>query len=282
MKRDFNKYLKPLVSVILPTYNRSEYLGRAIEGVLSQSYNNFELIIIDDGSTDRTSEIISKYQDSRIKIIKNEENIGFVKSLNKAINYAQGEYIARIDDDDFWSDLKKLEKQTEFLENNPEYVLVGCGIIKVNKQGKEIRKYLFPEKDKEIRDVILIISPFAHPGVVFRKTAWESVGGYDETLYFSQDSDLWAKFGKIGKLYNIQEYSVCVLDDNQNRTKKRIHYHLLLKQKIRLRHRKDYPHFLKAYLIGWGAYLFSFLPFKTKLNPLYLKLRNFFLRKHSF
>jgi glycosyltransferase involved in cell wall biosynthesis len=237
------------------------------------------LIVIDDGSSDKTPEIISRYQDSRIKIIKNKENLGFVKSLNKAINYAKGEYIARIDDDDFWSDLKKLEKQVEFLENNPEYVLVGCGVIKANKQGKEVRKYLFPEKDEEIREIMLIANPFAHTGVVFKRKAWEAVGGYDEKLYFSQDSDLWAKLGKIGKLYNIREYSVCVLDDSQNRTKKRVHYHLLLKQKIRLRHRKDYPHFLKAYLIGWGAYLFSFMPFRKKLDPLYLKLRSFFLRK---
>jgi len=272
-----NKKNNPLVSIILPTYNRSEYLSRAIESVLGQTYNNFELVIIDDCSTDRTSEIISKYQDSRIKIIKNKENLGLVKSLNKAINYAKGECIARIDDDDFWSDSKKIEKQIEFLENNPEYVLVGCGVIKINKQGKEVRKYLFPEKDKEIREIMLVISPFVHPGVVFRKKAWEKVGGYDEKLYFSQDSDLWAKLGKIGKLYNIQEYSVCVLDDNQNRTKKRVHYHLLLKQKIRLRHRRDYPHFLKAYLIGWGAYLFSFLPFQKKLKPLYFKLKQLFL-----
>src|SRR3990167_10836604 len=104
-----------LVSVILPTYNRSEYLGRAIESVLNQNYNNFELIIIDDSSTDKTSEVILKYKDSRIRVVKNQENIGFVKSLNKGIKQANGKYIARLDDDDFWTSPDKLEKQVAFL-----------------------------------------------------------------------------------------------------------------------------------------------------------------------
>ena len=272
----------PLVSIILPTYNRSKSLARAIESVLDQSYNNFELVIIDDGSRDNTLSLVSKYQDPRIKIIKNKENLGFVKSLNKGINYAKGKYISRIDDDDLWPDSSKLRKQVEFLEDNPEYVLVGCGIIRIDSQGREIRRYLLPEKDKEIREIMLITSPFAHIGTVFRKQAWESVGGYDEKLYFSQDFNLWAKLGKVGKLYNIPEHLTCASDGKENRTNKRIHYHLWLSQKVRLRHRKDYPHFYKAYLLGWGAYLFSFLPFQRKLKPLYSRLRHFFLGKQSF
>jgi len=271
-----------LVSVILPTYNRAQYLKRAIESVLNQSYNDFELVIINDGSTDNTLEVLLEYHDPRIKIIRNEVNIGFVKSLNKGINYAKGKYIARIDDDDFWSDSEKLKKQIRFLELNPEYVLVGCGIIRINSEGRETKRYLLPEKDKDIREIMLLVSPFVHVGVVFKKKAWELAGGYDEELYFSQDSDLWAKLGKTGKLYNIPEYSVCVLESEENRTQKRVHYHLFLKQKIRLRHRKDYPYFLKAYLIGWLAFLFSFLPFQKKLNPFYSKLRGFFLGKQYF
>jgi len=271
-----------MVSVILATYNRAKFIRKAIESVLNQNYKDFEFIIVNDASQDNTLKVLKSYNDSRIKIINNEINLGFVGSLNKAINYAKGEYIARIDDHDYWCDNKKLEKQIRFLENNPDYVLVGGCAIRVDENGERIGKIIVPEKDINIREIMLITSPFVHVGVVFRKTAWESVGGYDETLYFSQDSDLWAKLGKVGKLYNIQEYLVCFLDNNQNRTKKKIHYHLLLKQKIRLRHRKDYPHFLKAYLIGWGAYLFSFTPFRKRLDPLYLKLRSFFLEKQSF
>lgn len=271
-----------LVSIILATYNRSKYISKAIESVLNQSYRDFELVIIDDASTDKTSEVLNSYNDSRIKIISNKNNLGFVKSLNKGIKYAKGKYIARIDDDDFWPDSSKLKKQVGFLEDNPEYALVGCGIIRVDSQGKEIKRYLLPEKDEDIREIMLITSPFVHMGTVFRKKAWDLVGGYDEKLHFSQDSDLWAKLGKVGKLYNIPEHLTCASDWKENRTNKRIHYHLLLKQRIRLRHRKDYPHFFKAYLIGWGAYLFSFLPFQRNLKPLYSKLRHFFLGEQSF
>ena len=271
-----------MVSVILATYNRAKFIRKAIESVLNQNYKDFEFIIVNDASQDNTLKVLKSYNDSRIKIINNEINLGFVGSLNKAINYAKGEYIARIDDDDFWSDSKKLEKQIEFLENNPEYVLVGCGIIRVDSDGKEIRRYLLPERDSDIREIMLITSPFVHMGVVFRKKGWEIVGGYDEKLYFSQDFDLWAKLGKAGKLYNIPEYLTCALDGKENRTNKKIHYHLWLNQKIRLRYRKDYPYFYKGYLLGWGAYFFSFLPFPKKLSPLYLKLRSFFLKKQSF
>lgn len=269
MKKDFNKYLEPLVSIILPTYNRSEYLVRAIKSVLDQNYNNFELIIINDGSTDKTSEIISQYQDSRIKIIENKENLGFVRSLNKAINYAQGKYIARIDDDDFWSDSQKLEKQIKFLENNPEYVLVSSGMIKIDKNGKEIKKYLFPEKDEEIREKMLLTDYFVHPGVVFKKQTWEKAGGYNEQFYFSQDWDLWARLGKIGKMYNFPEYFVSVMESGENRTSNKMGYHLLLNQKIRKKYSRDYPHFWRYYLLGWGAYF---------LKPLFLKFKQFYGR----
>ena len=260
---------KKLVSIILPTYNRSQYICRAIESVLNQTYDNLELIIIDDGSKDNTLEIISKYQNPKIKVIRNKENLGFVKSLNKAIKLAQGKYIARIDDDDYWSDSKKLKKQIEFLENNPEYVLVGSGMIKIDKNGKEIKKYLFLEKDQELRKKMLLTDYFVHPGVVFRKEDWERVGGYNEEFYFSQDWDLWARLGKIGKIYNFPEYFVSVMESDDNRTSNKMGYHLLLNQKIRKKYKKDYPHFWRYYLLGWGAYL---------IKPMFLKLKQFYGR----
>ena len=266
-----------LVSVILPTYNRSEYLGRAIESVLNQNYNNFELIIIDDSSTDKTSEVILKYKDSRIRVVKNQENIGFVKSLNKGIKQANGKYIARLDDDDFWTSPDKLEKQVAFLENNPDYVLVSCGMIREDDNG--VREVLTLEHDNEIRDMMLFASPIVHIGAVFSKKAFDLVGGYDEDLYFSQDSDLWAKLGKVGKMYNIHEYFTHAFIAGHNRSSKKMSYHLWLKQKIRFRHRKDYPHFYKAFAIGFLAYLFSMIPFRKKLDFLYQRLRKFILGK---
>jgi len=263
-----------MVSVILATYNRSEILKRAIDSVLNQTYNEFEFLIINDGSIDNTAKIINNYNDPRIKIINNKGNIGFVKSLNRGIGLAKGKYIARIDDDDYWSDKDKLKTQVKFLEDNPEYVLVGGWAIRVNEDGEEVGKITVPEKDEDIRKTMLITCPFIHSSVLFKNGL---VSGYDDSLYFSQDSDMWAKLGKFGKMYNFQQPFIYFLDGDHNRTNKRNHYHLWLKQKVRVRHRKYYPNFYKAYFIGWGAYLFSFLPFQKKLKPLYLKIRKIFI-----
>ena len=253
MNKDLKKYSKPLVSIILSTHNREEKIEKSIKSVLSQTYEDFDFIIVDDGSSDNTLEILNGYNDPRIKIIENKKNLGFVKSLNKAINYAQGKYIAGIDDDDQWINKEKLQKQINFLEKKPEHVLIGSGIIKGNK------KMLLPETDKEIREKMLIKNPFAHASVVFSRESWQKVGGYDESLFFSQDSDLWAKLGKTGKMYNLPECLVSVSTGGDNRTNKKTRYHLWLKQKIRLRHRKDYPHFWKAYILGLIAFLWPSL-----------------------
>ena len=238
-----------MISVVLATYNRAKYIEKAINSVLSQTCSDFEFIIVNDGSTDGTLSVLNRYNDERIKIINNEKNIGFVKSLNKGINLAQGKYIARIDDDDHWISDNKLQKQIDFLEKNPDHVLIGTGLIRNDK------KILLPETDEEIRDKMLIRSPFAHPSVLFLKSAFGKAGGYDESLFFSQDSDLWAKLGKTGKMHNLPECLVFVSLGENNRTNKKIRYHLWLKQKIRVRHRKDYPHFWKGYILGFIAFL---------------------------
>lgn len=265
---------KVLVSIILPTYNRAGYIKKSIESVLRQTYRDFELIIIDDGSADGTAKILSQYQkrDSRVRIIRNEKNLGFVKSLNKGISLARGKYIARLDDDDFWSNSQKLEKQIRFFEDNPDYILVGGGMIKIDEKGKEIKKYLFPENDKDIREIMLLTDPFVHPAVVFKKEAWRLVGGYDERFYFSQDWDLWARLGKVGKMYNFPEYFVCFLQGDQNRGNKRMAYHLWLNLKIRKKYRREYPNFVKGYLFGWGAYL---------LKPIFLRFKQFYARNKN-
>lgn len=255
-----------MISVILATYNRAEFIKRAIESVLSQSYKDFEFIIVNDACQDDTLRVLKSYNDSRIKIINNEINLGFVKSLNKAINYAKGKYIARIDDDDYWIDKDKLLKQVKFLEDNQDCVLVGCGGIKIDNRDKELKKFLFPKEDEEIRKMLLITNPFIHASVVYLKEAWEKVNGYDESLKLSQDFDLWAKLGKIGKMHNIQDYGVKFTEHSQSRMNQNIHKHILLKQKVRKRYRKDYPYFYRSYILGWIIYLISFLPFQRKIR----------------
>jgi len=271
---------QPLVSVILPTYNRVKYIRKAIESVLGQTYRNLELIIINDGSNDKTSKVIYGFakKDQRVKTIKNETNIGLVKSLNKGITKSKGKYIARIDDDDVWSDKQKLEKQIEFLENNSDYVLTGGGMIKINEKGREIVRYMLPEEDEDIRRAILQNNCFAHSAVVFKKESWQSAGGYDETLDFSEDWDLWMKFGKLGKYYNFQKYFLIYLKAGQNKTseeKSIVRANAKINIKLREKYRKNFPDFWKAYFFGWFHYFYSFLPLRKYLHPLFSRFGRF-------
>lgn len=207
-----NKNSNIHISIILPTYNGKKYLETAIKSILDQSYKLIELIIVDDGSSDGTEELILeiKKYDSRIIYIKNEVNLGIQKSLNKGLKNARGEYIARIDDDDEWIDKDKIKKQFEFLEKNIDHVIIGTGVIVQNEDRKELFRYVLPESDIDIRKRILSKNCFVHSSVVFRKTTALLVGGYNESekIKHVEDYDLWLKLGTKGKFHNLQSYSV--------------------------------------------------------------------------
>lgn len=254
-----------LVSIIIPTHNREKYIIKAIESVLNQTYKNIELIIVDDGSTDTTKDVIAPYlTDVRIHYLY-QKNKGASCARNNGIKVSRGKYIATLDSDDYWRDEKKLEKQIYFLEENKEYGLVGGGIVRINQKGKELTQQLLPKTDKKIRERILFSSPFAHSTVVFRKDIYELVGGYDEKLWFSEDWDLWLKMGKVTKFYNIQDYFTYYLQGEQNISNVNKKDILKLNIQLRKKYRKDYPNFWKAFLLSYIHYVFYFnyeMPFK--------------------
>lgn len=273
----------PLVSIILPTFNRCRYIEKALESVLNQTYQDFECIIIDDGSTDATPRILSQYanRDARLRIIKNQINLGLPRSLNKGIAQSHGSYIARLDDDDFWCDVRKLEKQVKFLECNPECVLVGGGQIRINRKGKALGRYIPPEQDEQVRNVMLLSNPIPHTSVLFRKSAWETAGGYDENLNFSEDWDLWMRFGSFGKYYNFQEYFVAYLQDYQNRSNEHIREYAKINLRLREKYRAHFPNFWIGYFLGICSYLSLFLFFQKISRPLFFKVRNISLNLFS-
>ena len=279
---------QPLVSVVITTYNRTKYIKRAVESVLAQTYKNIEIIIIDDNSTDGTYKIISEFnnRDLRIVILKNKTNLGSYRSLNKGIRISKGTYIANLDDDDIWFDVKKIEKQVNFLEEDKNYGLVGGGVIKIDEDGKEIIRYLSPENDKEIRKTILIDNAFAHSTVLFRKEVWEKVGGYNKLFDYAADIDLWLKIGKISKFYNFQEYFIYYLekeqDNDHNMRNDSFRRKVRLNIKLRRRHRNHYPGYGKAFLLCWASYFYSFLPFRQRLRPILFKLRKLILGPPSY
>src|SRR3989338_8758264 len=248
--------MTPLVSVILPTYNRDKTIAKAIESVWRQSYKNLELIIVNDASKDATAKLVSslaKYN-PKIIILQNEINLGIVASLNKGIKAARGKYIARLDDDDVWCDDKKIAKQVDFLEKNPEYCLVGGGVIKVDKNDKEIVRYLLPKEDEYIRKKILINNVFAHTTVLFRKDIFLKVGGYDEKFCFV--------------FYLDQEYN-----DPYHYRNYKIRRNVRVNIKLRKKYMNNYPHYKKAILFCFASYCYSFVPFRKELGPIIFQIR---------
>lgn len=204
---------QPLVSVLLPSYNRSKFIAQSVESVLNQTWENLELIIVDDGSSDNTEEVVSviRDKDSRVVYLKNEKNLGLQKSLNKGLAFARGKYIARIDDQDRWIDVDKLSKQVNFLEDNIDYVLVGTGVVVEDLNGEEIFRFLNPERDSDIRQNLLLRNCFAHSSVVFDRESAVAFGGYDEDVL--EDHRLWLQLGTVGKMFNLPDYSLLYVKD---------------------------------------------------------------------
>lgn len=272
----------PRVSIIIPTYNRVKMLEKSIESVFAQSYKDWELIIIDDASTDETEErmkqLSSREKSVRYMRIPKIVGKGISEYLNIGLRNSKGEYIARIDDDDFWCHKDKLKMQVEFLDENPEYVVVGGGVILVDENGTELFRYLKKETDEEIRRFALFSNPFTHATVMFRKETAMKLGGY-RIMKHVEDMELWLRMGKVGKLYNMKEYFITYMTAGQNKS--------FLQQRENSRtvvdvvkmHGKHYPNFRKAYTLNYIQYSYSFLPVFIKKHlqsfMYYFKRKNF-------
>ncbi|MEI6304722.1 MAG: glycosyltransferase [Candidatus Taylorbacteria bacterium] len=197
---------EPRVSVIMPAFNREKFIAESIRSVLNQSFTDFELIIIDDGSKDKTVAVASEFlSDERVKIVKNQTNLGIPKTRNKALSIARGRYIAPLDSDDIWLDREKLRKQVEFLDENSDYAMLGGGIMHIDVDSKPIKKVLFPIYDSLIRNIVLQYNPFAQSSLLYRKSAALECGGYSTEYKICDDYDLWLKIGTKHKFTNIPQ-----------------------------------------------------------------------------
>jgi len=265
--------MEKFISVILPTYNGSSGIKCAIESVLSQSFSNFEIIVIDDGSTDNTKELIFSLQeiDNRIVYVKNEFNLGIQKTLNKGLSLAKGEYIARIDDDDEWIDKDKLKKQVEFLSINKDYLLIGTNAIICDEKKQELGRYLLKEDDQSIRSRMLSRNCFIHPSILASKEAITRVGGYSESeaVKHIEDYELWLKLGCIGKLANINTLSVYLTIHSGSITFKNRLIQARRMMIISRNYRKNYPNFFIGQVILLlriiGFMFLKFIPFPKKI-----------------
>jgi len=195
----------PKVTVLMSVYNGEKYLKEAIDSILNQTFSDFEFIIINDGSTDNTLQILKKYKDSRIIIINNSKNIGLTKSLNIGIKKTRGEYIARMDADDI-SLSNRLNEEVIFLENNNKCAVVGTFIKMINEKSKIIGIEEKPITNKKIKKLLVVDNCIIHGSTMIRKKCLEEVGHYDESFVRSQDYDLWLRMSEKYELANIPKY----------------------------------------------------------------------------
>lgn len=194
----------PLVSVVMTAYNASNTITESVKSVLDQTYNDFELIIINDGSTDNTKEIVSKIKDPRIVLI-DLQNQGPSIARDIAVKKSKGKYIAILDSDDIALP-DRLEKQVDYLNSHTDYVLVGSNAIIIDKNHEYIYTSALPLTWEEIK-IEFPLSSFYHSSVMYTLDAYNLCGGYysEEKLYIFEDSLLWNKMKEFGKMANIKE-----------------------------------------------------------------------------
>jgi glycosyltransferase involved in cell wall biosynthesis len=191
----------PTISVLMPVYNTEKYLNEAIDSILGQSFSDFELIIIDDASTDNSINIINSYQDERIIFIQKEKNTGYTDSLNMGIQMAKGKYIARMDSDDISLPLR-FEKQVVFLENNPEVILCGTQIRIIDTDNTS----KLPIKNDLLKVKMIDKTQFYHPTIMLRKSLLDKENiNYDKGKEPAEDYDLWSRLMFLGDIVNLSE-----------------------------------------------------------------------------
>lgn len=222
--------LSPKVSVILPVYNASQYLRAAIESVLGQTVTDFELLVIDDGSTDGSISILRDAADRDTRVsFRSRQNRGLVTTLNELIEWSRGEYLARMDADDICRPLR-LEKQIGYLDEHPECVAVGSASLIIDPEGMPICEHQYELTHEEIDSAHtseMVGSRICHPSVMMRREAIMQVGLYDEQYRYAEDLDLFLRLAEIGTLANLPEVllsyrhhlsSVCYTYTSEQRT----------------------------------------------------------------
>lgn len=197
---------EPMVSVLMPTYNSRRYVSQAVESVMAQTYPHFELLVVDDGSTDGTLNILEKFarSDRRVRVIPREHN-GLVGTLNFGLQQANGRYLARLDADDLAAP-QRLEQQVRCLEADAELVIAGSAYTLIDDLGAPIQVHTMPLSDTAIRWHDLFHSPFAHPSVILRlETVRENGLRYDPAMKEAEDYELWSRLLQHGRGCNLAE-----------------------------------------------------------------------------
>lgn len=193
----------PRVTVLCVAHNGERFLRESIDSILGQSFRDLELLLVDDGSTDRTPEIFEQAArlDPRVRVVRKERS-GLTRSLNEVLDLARGEYVARQDDDDL-SSRHRLEAQVNVLDARPRCALVGCQYDWIDERGRRFDRTTVPCASTAIKLALMLRNVFPHSGATFRREAVAALGGYDVSLPVAQDYDLWCRLALRHELANL-------------------------------------------------------------------------------
>jgi len=195
-----------MVSVLIPVFNGAHYLPSTMDSIFSNSYKNYEVILVDDGSSDNSKKLCLEYQSkySNVKFVSFDTNKGMVRALNVGIQIASGKYIARINQDDLMIE-DRLVKQVDFLEKNPQVVVVGGQVVLFTNENALYDTINFPLTDKELRSRWLALSPFSDPTTMYKRDIFLKTTGYDQNFWPADDVHMWYMMGKLGELANLSD-----------------------------------------------------------------------------
>jgi glycosyltransferase involved in cell wall biosynthesis len=209
-------------TVLMSVHNGLPFVTETVRSILTQTFRDFEFLIVDDASNDGTADYLRTLTDPRVRVISSSENIGLTAALNVGLREARGEYIARQDADDL-SHPRRLELQLTYLAAHPACTALGTQARLIDGRGRPLGKKNFPLQHRSVRFAHLFDNAMAHSAVTFRKAAVEAIGGYDEAWSASQDYELWSRLSEAHELANLPERLVTlrVLDSSITRRHKR-------------------------------------------------------------
>jgi len=246
----------PLLSVVLPAYNAEAYLEPAVRSVLQQSFREFELIVIDDGSTDRTGDLLGNFDDRRLRVIRHGRNAGLIAGLNEGIGASRGRYIARMDADDI-CEPSRFQRQIDCLETNPEIGVLGTAIRVIDEQGRPGAAFVMPVTPTDVEWAMPILCPLAHPSVMMRTELVKRAEGYSPAALHAEDYDLWCRLSRLTQVANLREPLVSVRKHAASVTSALRHAHLdaaamVAKAEVDRRLNQDVPVQSIRCMRSWG------------------------------
>lgn len=248
-----NQHVK--VSIIMTTFNTQDYIQRSIRSVINQSYQNWELIVVNDASTDRTDDVIKSFlPHKKIHLYKNAKNKGIPKSLNKGLAGASGDLIAILDADDEWTDQDKLAKQVQFMDLHYDYGLVGTFAKAVNEKGQLLFDIRYPVTDTGIRKQIMLHNCFLHSTIMYRKELLKIIEDYDNSS-IAQDYDLCLKLGSVAKMANLPIFTTNYTIHSEGTSQRK--YYQQTSDAIKV---------LRKYKTVYPGYWFSMLMWNLRLS----------------